>query len=440
MSYKFTYDQNGNAYHLKGGKHTCPGCKHHSLQLYLREDDDEPVDDSVGKCDRIYNCGYKLKPWDYFEEHPDELPTSNGSRRPRNAKPKPLVTIPKEYVLKSMTSAEPGRCVFIDILLNMFHREDVERVCIQYYLGETKDKAVIFWQIDENGYIHEGKAMAYNFHTGGRDKASWATGESKWIFSTMQGRGLLPQDASSTKTLFGQHLLANADSDTNVCITESAKNAIFGAILFPDYLWMAADSAGEIGKIGLVKKRLSKCRSVILVPDADAVEDWSKKADGFKLGNIKVWKLCQGHAGGFDLADFVRNLWIESGCRLLTPATREDIKKEVSMVSPPKSPIAQALQMFHDEGTDPDEKLLIAQRLLRGDLPEWERERITLFVGTYLKAKKDPAFTTEDKGATSTWAYSPHKRYEMMLAKNPALVGLIDERDLHLIEDNIQIL
>ena len=308
---KYTYDQSGNRYQLRGSKHTCPSCGKHTLQLYVRESDGEPINDVVGKCDRHYHCGYDLKPWAYYEEHTDELPTNATRQCYKPEAPKPLFTIPADYVKQSMATAQPGQCDFIDILLRFFDKKDVEKVCRKYFLGKTKTKAVIFWQIDESGLIHEGKVMKYNTANGKRDKASWATGESGWIFSKLQGRGLLPMDASSTKIMFGQHLLATADKDTNVCVVESEKNAIFGAIAFPDFTWLAVGSAQEIGKIWKIRNILAKCRCVILVPDSDAMQEWSQKAEGFKLPNLKVWKLCLGHPDGWDIADYIQDKWMQ---------------------------------------------------------------------------------------------------------------------------------
>lgn len=329
---RHTYDQSGNAYHLKGGKHTCPQCGKHTLQLYINIDNADPINDVVGKCDRHYNCGYDLKPWAYFEEHPNELPRKHKHRRTKPEPPKPLVTIPFEYVEKSMATANPGQCDFIDIILHLFSKEDVARVIEKYHLGTTREKSVIFWQIDENNNVHEGKAMAYNPANGKRDKASWQTGASKWIFSTMQGRGLLPMDASSTKILFGQHLLATSDENTKICVTESEKNAIFGAIAFPDYVWFAVGSSQELGKLRNVRDILAKCRSVILVPDSDAINEWSRKAEDFKLTNLTVWKLCQGHPDGWDIADYIRDKWLQRPSTI----TAYHRKKETDTPSTPR--------------------------------------------------------------------------------------------------------
>lgn len=310
---KYTYDQSGTAYHLKGGKHTCPSCGHPTLQLYISADSGEPINDKVGKCDRHNNCGYDYPPKAYFADNPEELPPAkDGKRRYYQQEPqKPLVTIPKEYVVNSIIpDAKNGLCGFIDILLQMFAPSDVKRVIDLYYLGYTKYGAVIFWQIDSKGLVREGKAMQYNVHTGGRDKASWATGDSFWIFSTLQARGIIQTPATSTKCIFGEHLLREADANTNVMIVESEKNAIFGALAMPDYIWMAVGSSQDLGKMWKVKDILAKCRSVVVIPDADALQDWREKVKALNLPNIKVSTLCAGHAGGWDLADIIRDKFL----------------------------------------------------------------------------------------------------------------------------------
>ena len=312
---KYTYDQSGTAYHLKGGKHTCPSCGHPTLQLYISADSGEPINDKVGKCDRHNNCGYDYPPKAYFADNPEELPPAkDGKRRYYQQEPqKPLVTIPKEYVVNSIIpDAKNGLCGFIDFLLQMFAPAEVKRVIDTYFLGYDRYGAVIFWQIDEKGLIREGKAMKYNPHTGERDKASWATGESYWIFSTLQAFGKLPTPATSTKCFFGQHLLRSATASTNVMIVEGEKNAILGALAMPEYVWLAVGSSQDIGKIWKVKDILGKCRSVVVIPDADALQDWQKKVKALNLPNIKVTTLCAGHAGGWDIGDMIRDKFIQS--------------------------------------------------------------------------------------------------------------------------------
>lgn len=389
-----TYDQNGNAYRLTGKKHACPSCGQHTLQLYIREADGQPVNDEVGKCDRLYKCGYDLKPREYFEQHADELPGKvqlTARSQPRQP-PMPLVAIPPEYVTRSdIDTVTAGRCDFLDILLSIFTAEDVERVVRRYRLGMTQDKAVIFWQIDEKGIVHEGKAMAYNYWSGGRDKTSWGTGGSKWIFSTLVGRGILPEKASSTKILFGQHLLSGVTSSDVVCIAEAEKTTIFGAIAFPEYIWLGTGSATDLGKVWKVKRILSGCKKVIFVPDSDAVSDWEKKAEAFQLPNAAFWNICQGHPHGTDIADIIRDHHVRLPEAKVIPRQRQERQQE-----PARPRIASRYEDFMNE-TNMEVKLAKADAIAQEwmSYPSYNDERqaeawkAMLFSGSYRKAVKD---------------------------------------------------
>lgn len=350
---KYTYDQNGTAYQLKGGKHTCPSCGKHTLQLYVGVENGEPINDQVGKCDRHYNCGYDYPPKAYFADHPEELPPSKyGKQRYYQQKPqKPLVFVPKEYLIKSIIpEAKNGLCGFIDILLQMFDSSDIQRVIDKYFLGHTKHGAVIFWQIDSKGLIREGKAMQYNVYTGGRDKASWATGESFWIVSTLQARGIIQTPDISTKCMFGEHLLREADANTNVMLVESEKNAIFGALAMPEYTWLAVGSSQDIGKIEKVKDILGRCRSVVVIPDADALKDWREKVKALNMPNVKVSNLCAGHAGGWDLADVIRDIYMQHPQRFkpISRLTPKGESKSTAEATPERKRRIDDVPLFPD--------------------------------------------------------------------------------------------
>ena len=342
---KFTYDQNGTAYHLHGGKHACPSCGKVTLQLYESVDTGEPINDQVGRCDRHNNCGYDYKPKQYYNDHPEELPPAkDGKRRYYHPEPqKSFVIIPKEYVVKSIIpKADKGLCGFIDILLQMFAPEDVKRVIDKYYLGRTKFGAVIFWQIDTKGLIREGKAMQYNVYTGGREKASWATGESFWVFSTLQAGGILPTPATSTKCIFGEHLLRDATASSIIYITESEKNAIFGSLFMPDAIWLGVGSSQDFGKVEKVKNVLEKCASVVFVPDADAITDWREKAQRLNLPNAKVSDLCAGHPDGWDLADMIRDIYMQHPQQFKPTERREPTPAPMPMVEAITKPTPKA--------------------------------------------------------------------------------------------------
>ena len=111
--------------------------------------------------------------------------------------------------------------------------------------------------------------------------------------------------------MFGEHLLRDATASSVIYITEGEKNAIFGALFMPDATWLAVGSSQDFGKVWKVKDILEKCGSVVFIPDADAITDWREKAKRLNLPNAKVSLLCAGHADVWDLADIIRDIYMQ---------------------------------------------------------------------------------------------------------------------------------
>ena len=177
----------------------------------------------------------------------------------------------------------------------------------RYRLGATRHGGVIFWQIDDEGDICDGKVMYYREDCH-RDKQHHPT----WV-STLLTRRHHWADADRLTTrhcLFGLHLLCHTDltdytdwlrmheghtqstekkeiceiseicvtkypfrdfydfrvTTTPVCVVESEKSAVILSELFPQYLWLAT---GGLGNVQPDKFRPLRGRKVILFPDTD---------------------------------------------------------------------------------------------------------------------------------------------------------------------------
>ena len=126
-----------------------------------------------------------------------------------------------------------------------------------------------------------------------------------WLGRMWANDGRLPSDSRfNSCCLFGEHLLARYP-DSTVALVESPKNAIFGALAFPQLLWVAA------GSKSMLKREVLKPlqgRDVMVFPDRDAIQDWKrdigKMAD---LANFTVSDFCQRVAPPdkpkYDIAD-----------------------------------------------------------------------------------------------------------------------------------------
>ena len=73
----------------------------------------------------------------------------------------------------------------------------------RYCLGATKNRGVIYWQIDQEGRVHDGKVMYY-----GPDCHRLKDCNPTWISALLAIREHRPKDAYTTShCFFGLHLL-----------------------------------------------------------------------------------------------------------------------------------------------------------------------------------------------------------------------------------------
>ena len=148
------------------------------------------------------------------------------------------------------------------------HRQMVH-AALRYRLGRSKDDAVIYWQIDQLGQIHDGKLMWY-----GPDCHRLKHRNASWVMFMLKQHFGIPQDAyQPSHVFFGTHLLSAVSArhkksvcPKTVCIVEAEKSAVILSELYPQYIWLAAGGMHELQ----VSKFLSlRHHRVILFPDTD---------------------------------------------------------------------------------------------------------------------------------------------------------------------------
>jgi hypothetical protein len=99
--------------------------------------------------------------------------------------------------------------------------EQVAHAANCYRLGRSRSGKTIFWMIDQDGIVRDG-----------RIGHSWAS-----VMLRQRAPRLL-QDFYPRHCLFGLHLLCSAPSKP-ICIVEAEEAAVLLSELFPDQLWMA---------------------------------------------------------------------------------------------------------------------------------------------------------------------------------------------------------
>ena len=161
------------------------------------------------------------------------------------------------------------------------HRQMVHAAW-RYRLGRSKDDAVIYWQIDQLGQLHDGKLMWY-----GPDCHRLKHRNATWVMYLLKQYYGVPQDTfQPTHVFFGTHLLGHTDFEpleegaaikqgSNksvfkhrpvVCVVEAEKSAVILSELYPQYIWLAAGGMHEVQVNKFLPLRYYK---VILFPDTD---------------------------------------------------------------------------------------------------------------------------------------------------------------------------
>lgn len=255
-------------------KVTCPACgRPRKMVRYVDTQTGMFLADHVGKCDRIFKCGYHHTPSDYFRDHPWRNDISY--HRPMCLRinvqhPKPSF-VERSQLVESMNRCQTS--ALFRFLSSLWGEDETMRLFRLYNVGATTrmNDAVIFWQVDVNGGIRTGKIMRYG-NDGHRIKEDglvnfmWAHRLKSMVDNT--------EDFNLVQCFFGEHLLS-ACPDSKVMIVESEKSAIIASHYYPQYLWLA--SGGCCGCLNQTASQVLKGREVWLVPDLDAEDRWRSK-------------------------------------------------------------------------------------------------------------------------------------------------------------------
>lgn len=214
---------------------------------------------------------------------------------------KPVTSIPVDIFKQSLKNYSQNN--YVKFLFDSFGSEVANQLISKYYIGTSKHwpGATVFWQIDITGRIRTGKVMLYDPGTGKRIKKPFVN-LIHWVHKALK----LP-DYELKQCFFGEHFLRN--NTKPVAIVESEKTAIIASAYLPQFTWLAAGSKDGLNP---EKCRVLHGRNVILFPDLNGFELWSKKAK--ELSNITrftVSGLLERKATeserkqGLDLADFL---------------------------------------------------------------------------------------------------------------------------------------
>ena len=252
---------------------TCPSCgRRGKFSPYIDTATMRPVDDrQCGRCNRLSNCGYHLPPREMprnedfgarrsrekrespgpvnYASHRShkshrsciaegsQLPSGVYTRRSRQQGRSDLpfreireICVRQkegfgetnnsqreasefyEKMHRACEQSQPWGSHLVTWLRTRFPREQVAAALKRYRVGGTPDGATLWWQIDQRGRVHTGKAMLYNPLTGHRVKeqgfpVNWA--------HRMRLYGE-PSELVVEQCLFGLHLInVNVNDNDN---------------------------------------------------------------------------------------------------------------------------------------------------------------------------------------------------------------------------------
>ena len=285
----------------KGGvKHPCPSCQQMRFVRYVDTYTGEQVAEDVGRCDREDNCGYHLRPSEYYYLSGKNPFTAPKPARKPQSEPEPVQPSFIDIKIMQAGMSRYNENNFCRWLVSVFGENQALELTSMYKIGTSKYWAgsCVFWQIDRDSKIRAGKIMLYDEVTGHRVKEPF--NHIQWVHKVMKVEPYHLQQC-----LFGEHLLS-MDSDKPVAIVESEKTAIVASGFIPDFVWLAT-----AGKNNLNKDKLRSLQGfkVVLYPDLMAFDKWQKIAGG--LPHVNVSDLLEhraneaDRAAGLDLADYL---------------------------------------------------------------------------------------------------------------------------------------
>ena len=315
----------------------CLACgKPRCFTRYVDTETGELLPGEYGRCNREDSCGYDVSPY--------TRPAGGGLSYAAAAQQNKQPTAPARPLPSLTTAPAPAPPVFIppDVLrgsLGAYERNALARLLRQHFGVTVADEllarfqvgtsgfwpgACVFWLVDEAGQVRGGQVVLLDEtgHTVKKPRrcTSWvhtALGSAYRLRGTRPPPWLALYAADSnpkSPCLFGLPQLITAPASQPVAIVEGAKTAILATPYYPQFIWLATGSKGQ-----LTAGRLEplKGRKIVLFPDAGALTDWQARAGKLReLGfNISVSEAMENIAAedaslaGGDLADVLLREW-----------------------------------------------------------------------------------------------------------------------------------
>ncbi len=303
----------GHTYSLQpyegpGSRFTCPTCGGTRCFTRYVDENGDWLDEAVGRCNHESRCGYHYTPRQFFEDHPSARADwkENFFRIPqqtiKKTVKKQLWTIGADIVKSTVNPAIDSD--FTAFLSSLIGREKTCEAINAYCLGVTKNRDVIFYQLDTEGRCRTGKIMKYDRKTGHRIKDEKVGGKITWVHTILRLSKdpllRLPSGWELTQCLFGEHLLKQYPFKP-VALVESEKTAVICSAFWPEYIWLATGGKSQFND----RLQVLKGRKVVAFPDVDGYAEWKAKLSQVRGLDIVVSDVLEKEASFEDRANHV---------------------------------------------------------------------------------------------------------------------------------------
>ena len=195
---------------------------------------------------------------------------------------------PTEWLWRQCLSIRSQFCEAVVAAGYLSWEQMVSAAC-RYRLGASRQGGVIFWQIDHEERVRDGKVMYYGLDCHRlKDKQHHPT----WVSSMLRKRDPFYSNGCTSHCFFGAHLISplnerlfrppltppNSGGETaiavmegqggrsSIAVVEAEKTAVILSELYPQYVWLAA---GGLGEVQVDKFRPLRGHKVIMFPDTD---------------------------------------------------------------------------------------------------------------------------------------------------------------------------
>lgn len=303
----------GHTYSLQpyegpGSRFTCPACGGKRCFTRYVDENGDWLDEAVGRCNHESRCGYHYTPRQFYEDHPSARADwkENFFRIPqqtiKKTVKKQLWTIKADIVKSTVNPAIDSD--FTAFLTGLIGRKNTAKIVKEYHIGVTKNRDVIFYQLDTEGRCRTGKIMKYDRKTGHRVKDEKVGGKITWVHAILrlsQDPSLrLPDGWALTQCLFGEHLLKQYPFKP-VALVESEKTAVICSAFWQEYIWLATGGKSQLND----RLQVLRGRKVVAFPDVDGYLEWKEKLSRVRGLDIVVSDVLEKEATFEDRARHV---------------------------------------------------------------------------------------------------------------------------------------